>query len=136
MASILLNDCGLDAVDDVMDVGVGDIGAGGEAHADFEDLFFHAFGIHCCAGIDGLLVHGLPDGATLDLLVQHPYSHGFDIIIWLAVGNRTVYPMDHSCSTTYGCLDDFLVGVLLSFDLDIGRDGHGAEPIVGVKSPL
>ena len=34
-----LADGGFDGVDDVSDVVVGDIGAGGEAHADFEDGF-------------------------------------------------------------------------------------------------
>ena len=124
----------LNTLDNVLHILIAHIRPCGEAHANLEDGFFHAVGIDVATGIDGLLVHGLPHGSALDFLAQHPHTHGLDVIIGLAVGDRTIDLMNDTGCTAHSGLDDFPVGVLLPTDLHAGVEGHGAEPVVAVKS--
>lgn len=121
-----------DAIDDVADIVVGDVGTGGEAHTDFEDGFTDAVDVGGTALIDGLLVHGLPDGTGFYFLVEHEDAEGFDIFVGLAIGGGTVGYMDDTGGSSYCCLDDFFVGVLLTFYSHVRIKGDGAEPVVGV----
>ena len=49
-------------IDDVAHVVVGDVRAGGEADAYFEESFRHAVDVGGSVFINGLTVHGLPQG--------------------------------------------------------------------------
>ena len=61
-----LQNCCLDLVDDVVDVGVGNPGTCGEADADFEEGFRDAVDVGWCVFVDGLFVHRLPQRARFD----------------------------------------------------------------------
>ena len=63
-----LEDCLVDAGHDVVHIIICHVGAGGEAEADLKQFFLYTIGINRSTGIHGLLVHGLPCGASLNLL--------------------------------------------------------------------
>ena len=63
-----VEDCLVDAGHDVVHIVIRHVGAGGEAEADLKQFFLYAIGVKWSTGIHGLLVHGLPCGASLNLL--------------------------------------------------------------------
>ena len=77
-------------------------------------------------------MHWLPYGTAFYFLGEHEDTEGFYVGVGLAVGGGTFYCLDDSCCSTYGCLDDFLVGILLTLDADLGIDGGSTEPEVGI----
>ena len=68
-------------------------------------------------------MHWFPNWTALDFLGKHEDTEGFYVLVGLAIGGGTFYGLDNSGCSTHGCLDDFLVGILLTLDLDIGIDG-------------
>ena len=59
--------CGFDGINDVADVIVGDVGAGWETDADFEEGFGDAIDVCGSVFVDRLLVHRLPKGASFNV---------------------------------------------------------------------
>ncbi len=55
------------SIDNVADIVVGDVGAGREADADFEECFRHAVNIGRSILIHRLFVHWLPEWSCLDI---------------------------------------------------------------------
>ena len=129
----LSNDSLANAIDNIADIVVGDVGTGGETETDFEEGCLYFVGVGGGVLIDGLLVHGLPYGTALNFLVKHKDTEGFDVFVGLAIGGGGFYGFDDTGSTSDGGLDDFLIGVLLPLDMDVGVYGGGTEPIVGIK---
>lgn len=74
------------ALADVMYILVGDAGTSRQANAYVEHMFAHAIDISGCVMIDGLLVHGFPQGAALYLTCIQEHAQGLYIVIRLAVG--------------------------------------------------
>ena len=127
----------LDAVDDVADVVVGDVGAGGEAQADLEDGLgdggFRGVGgagkggaeggqaagpqVHRDASIDRLPVHRLPERPGFHAGGVEPDAEGLDVGVGLAVGHGGGSGVYHACRAADCALHGSLVSVLLSFHM-------------------
>lgn len=145
----------LDAVDDVADVGVGDVGAGGEAQADLEDGLgdggFRGVGgagkggaeggqaarpqIRRGAGIDRLPVHRLPERPGFHASSVHPYAEGLDVGVGLTVSRGRGGHVDDAGRAADCALHGSLVSVLLSFHMQRRIKDDGAEPVVRVELP-
>lgn len=64
----ILPDCLLDAIDNIADIVVSHVWAGGETEAYLEKLGLHIVGVGCATGVNRLLVHRLPDWTAFDFL--------------------------------------------------------------------
>ena len=81
-------------------------------------------------------MHRFPYRATFNFLGEHEDTEGFYVLVRLAIGGGTIYSLDDSGGSTYGSLDDFLVGILLTLDADLGIDGCCTKPEVGIVARI
>ena len=103
----------LNAFYNVVDVIVRDIRTSRQTEAYLKQFLLYPIRIYRSTLIHGLFVHGLPYRTTLNLLAQHEHTQCLNILIRLTICSCRVNGMYHTCCTTYGSLDNFLVGILL-----------------------
>ena len=118
MASIVY--CALDLLYDVADVVVGHPRAGWEAYTDLEERFRDAVCVGRSVFVDGLLVHGFPQGTAFDSCCVEVHAQGLDIVAGLAVGCGRDNGMCDAGSASDGSGDHLPVGVFLAFDPQVG----------------
>ena len=101
-----------------------------------EEVLADAVEVGGVGAVDGLAVHGLPQGARLDIKAVETDAHGLYIGVGLAVGGGGACLVDDSGGSSHGAADDALVGLVLSLDVEVGREGDGAEPVVAVVAAV
>ena len=121
-----------DGVDDVADVVVSYPGAGGEADADLEEALADAVDIGGRVAVDGLAVHGLPQGAALNVGAVEANAQGLHVVVGLAVGGGRRGLVDDTGGASDGALDHGAVGLVLTLYPQRGVERGCAEPEVGV----
>lgn len=126
------DDAGLDGVDDVAHVVVGDVGPGGQADAHGEEGLADAVDVGRSVAVDGLTVHGLPQRPRLDVGGIEGHTQGLDVGVGLAVGDGRGGGVRHACGATHGARDNLAVGGLLTADAQVGVERGRAQPKVRV----
>ena len=121
-----------DAIDNVADIIVGYIWAGWETEAYLEESGFHVVGVCCGTCVDRLLVHWLPDWTALDFLGQHEHAESLHIFVRLTIGRRTIYGVNHTCSSAHCGLDDLLVGILLTLNMNLRVQRRSTKPEIRI----
>lgn len=116
-----------------MDVGVCYPWAGREADADFEEGFADAVGVGGRIFINRLLVHRFPEWSGFYSGCIECHAQCLHVVVGLAVGGGGFYGVGDSRRTADGSGNDFLIGILLAFDAEVGGEGSRTEPEVGVE---
>lgn len=96
---------------------VGDPGASGQADASGEEGLADAVDVGGAVAIDGLPVHGFPQGAALYVCGVEGHAKGFHVVVGLAVGDGTAGSVCDACRTAYGAGDDLSVGQFFILNL-------------------
>ena len=128
--NLLFGDGGLDGIYDIADIVVADPGTGREADAYLEERFRHAVDIGRIAGIYRLSVHWLPERSRLDAGFVESHAQCLDIGVRLAVGDGACGSVCDSGGASYGSLYHFMIGILLTFHMQVGVESGRAEPVV------
>lgn len=81
-----------------------------------EEVLADAVDVGGVVAVDGLAVHGFPQGARLDIEGVEAHAHGFYVGIGLAVGGGGACLVDDASGSSHGTGDDALVCLLLSLD--------------------
>lgn len=123
-----LSDCVLDALHNILDIIVSHVWAGRETEAHLEKTGFHLVGVGSSTCIDRLLVHRLPYRTALDLLGKHEHAESLHILIRLTIRRRAVHRMNHTCSTADSRLDDLLVNILLTLNMNLRGQRRSTKP--------
>lgn len=122
----------LDAIYNVVDIIVSYVWAGRETEAYLEESGFHVVGVDCGTCVNRLLVHWLPDRTSLDFLCEHEHAESLHIFVRLTIGRRTIYGVNHTCSTAHCGLDDLLVGLFLTLNVNGRVQCRCAEPEIRI----
>lgn len=122
----------LNRLDDVFDVVICHVRAGGQTHTDLEDGLRNAIHVCWCILVYRLFVHGLPYGTCFNASSIHEDAKSFDVGVGLAVSRCGVSDVNHAGSAAHSAFHDGLVGVLLPSDSHIRVEGVGAEPVVRI----
>ena len=133
---VLFNDCPLDSINDILHVIICHIRPCGEAHANLEQCFAHAVDVSRSILVHRLLVHRLPQRASLNLSLVHDDTQSLHISVGLTIRVGTFSGMYDASGTAHGACHDGLVGVLLAFYANLGIYGHSAEPEVRVVAAV
>lgn len=121
-----------DAIYNVADIIVGYVWAGRETEAYLEESGFHVVGVGCGTCVNRLLVHWLPDWTALDFLGEHEDAESLHIFVRLTIGRRTIYGVDHTCGAAHCGLDDLLVGILLTLNVNGRVQCRCTEPEIRI----
>ena len=77
-------------------------------------------------------MHWLPDWTALDFLGQHEHAESFHIFVRLTIGRRTIYGVNHTCSSAHCGLDDLLVGILLTLNMNLRVQRRSTKPEIRI----
>ena len=129
-SGLFADDIFFNCVDDVADIVIGNVGTCWKADTNSEEGFAHAVGVSRGVFVDRLFVHRFPQWTGFDVSSIQNDAKGFDVGVWLAVGYGCLCCVSHAGSAANGSSDYFFIGVLLSFDFQIGIEGRCTKPII------
>ena len=121
-----------DAIYNIANIIVGYVWAGRETEAYLEESGFHVVGVGCGTCVNRLLVHWLPDWTALDFLGEHEDAESLHIFVRLTIGRRTIYGVNHTYSAAHCGLDDLLVGIFLTLNVNGRVQCRCAEPEIRI----
>lgn len=81
----------LDGVDDVADIIVGHVRAGGETETDLEEFLLNIVCIDRGTGVDRLFAHRFPGWASLDFVAEHEDAQGLHVVVRLAIRRSGIH---------------------------------------------
>lgn len=136
IVSILFRNRLFDAIYNVADIIIGYVWAGRETEAYLEESGFHVVGVGCGACVNRLLVHWLPDRTALDLLGKHEHAQSLHILIRLTIRRSAIHRMNHTCSTANSRLDNLLISILLTLNINLRGQRRSTKPGIRIKTRI
>ena len=122
----------VDMLRDVLEVVVAHPGAGRETQTTTEEIVGYAVDVSGSVGVEGLAVHGFPKGTAFDTGFFESEAQGFYVGIWLAVGMWIRGGTSGAGGSAHGLGDSGGVCFVLVNDFEVGGEGDGAKPEVGI----
>ena len=127
-----LSDCLPDALHNIPNILIRHIRTCRQAETDLEQVLLHTICIYRSSRIHRLLVHRLPNRTALNLLGKHEHAQSLHILIRLTIRRRAVHRMNHTCSTANSRLDDLLVSIILTLNMNLRGQRRRTKPEIRI----
>ena len=120
------------ALHDILHVLIRNIRTCWQTEANLKQFLLYPIRVHRSTLIHWLLVHRLPYRTALDLLGKHEHAESLHILIRLTIRRRAVHRMNHTCSTANSRLDDLLVSIILTLNMNLRGQRRRTKPEIRI----